>query len=66
MKVLSFVNNCFQCKCPSIYNDYFKKRESVYNLRIDTLQVPRTRTELGSSAMRVTGARAWNELNKNI
>jgi hypothetical protein len=66
IKLLLFVNDCILGRCPPILDDYFIKREHLYNLRNDNLDVKRTRTVLGSSAIRIYGAKIWNELSANL
>ena len=60
---LSFVNSCIMGNVPEYFKTYYTYRESNYCLRRNLLNVPRTRTVMGSLSTRVHGARLWNNMH---
>ena len=56
---------------PDIFHDYFTKRSAIHqhntiNCRLHKLNVPRTRTNIGSSTLRVQGAIYYNQLPLDV
>ena len=60
--IVSFVNECRSNRCPDVFKNYYKIRESVYELRhTSRLEVPAARIDIGQNRCEVKGARLWNE-----
>ena len=55
---LSFVNECRSNGCPDVFKNYYKIRETDYELRLD---VPAARIDIGQNRCQVKGARLRNE-----
>ena len=66
VKILLFVNNCLLGSCPYIFISYFTSHRPGYSLRSSGLNVPRTRTVVGSLGVYCNGARLWNGLSEDI
>ena len=64
--VLSFVNDTQLGKCPEIFENYFEKKHSNYDLRQKRqLVIPTARLALGDRALRTNGAKLWNKILKD-
>ena len=66
VNILNFVNNCINGNCPDPYKTYFVTRESGYNIRGMGLQVNNGKTNIGASAVKIYGAKLWNNLDHEI
>ena len=65
--VLSFVNDTQIGKCPKIFEKYFQKKRNNYDLRRkDQLDIPPARLTLGDRAVRIKGAKLWNDIHKDL
>ena len=64
--VLSFVNDTQLGECPEIFENYFEKKHSNYDLRQKgQLVVPTARLALGDRALRTNDAKLWNKIHKD-
>ena len=65
VNVLSFVNECRSCRCPTLFSIYYHVRETGYKPKqSDRLHVPMARTNIGQSSYKIKGARSWkNKFN---
>ena len=60
--ILSFVNDTQLGKCPEIFEKYFEKKHSNYDLsQKGQLVIPPARLALGNRALRINGAKLWNK-----
>ena len=66
VNLIVFVNKSLLQLCPPTFNNYFTPHITRYSLRNIGLNVPHARTVLGSQAVRIEGARLWNELPDHI
>ena len=66
VNLLSFVNKCLHGECPELFSNYFNRQQHTYNVRINKLRVPRSRTSLGSNSVKIKGAVLWNNLDRNV
>ena len=65
--ILSFVNDTQIGKCPRIFEKYFHKKHSHYDLRQKgKLDIPPARLTLGDRAVRIKGAKLWNDIHKDL
>ena len=65
--ILSFVNNTQIGKCPRIFEKYFHKKHSHYDLRQEgKLDIRPARLTLGDRAVRIKGAKLWNDIHKDL
>ena len=65
--VLPFVNDKLIGKCPKIFEKYYQLKQRNYNFRQKgKLEMPPARIELGDRAVRINGAKLWNEIDKSI
>ena len=55
-----FVNNCRQKRCPTFFNSYFTMRMTQYSLRNRSLEISRSRTNIGYFTVKNSGSRIWN------
>ena len=54
-------------KCPKIFEKYFQKKCNNYNLsHKEQLDIPPARSTLGDSAVRIKGAKSWNDIHKDL
>jgi hypothetical protein len=66
VKIICFVNQCLLGLYPPYFQNYFRYRDRVYNLRNEMLSINRTKTVLGSFNTQVYGAKLWNELVESV
>ena len=66
VNVLSFVKKCLYGECPALFKDYFNYQQHNYNVRVNKLHVPQSRTILASSSVKIKGAILWNNLDTNV
>ena len=65
--ILSFVNDTQIGKCPRIFEKYFQKKHSHYDLRQEEkLDIPPVRLTLGDRAVRIKGAKLWNDIHNDL
>ena len=64
--IICFVRNCLSHNCPDQFFDYFIRRVSPYAIRNCGLNVIPHNTHLGSLAIRIIGAKLWNNLPRYI
>ena len=65
--ILSFVNDILIGKCTRIFEKYFHKKHSHYDLRQkEKLDTPPARLTLGDRAVRIKGAKLWNDIHKDL
>ena len=54
-------------KCPKIFEKYFQKKRNNYDLRHkEQLDIPPARLTLGDRAVRIKGAKLWNDIHKDL
>ena len=65
--VILFASRYFFNELPGMFNDMFKKKESIINTRNDHfMYLPLLRTQLGQNSLQYQGPKLWNEHAKNI
>ena len=65
--ILSFINDTQIGKCPRIFEKYFHKKHSHYDLRQKgKLDIPPARLTLGDRAVSIKGAKLWNDIHKDL
>ena len=67
LKIISFVNDTQIGKCPRIFEKYFHKKHSPYDLRQEgKLDIPPARLTLGDTAVRIKWAKLGNDIHKDL
>ena len=64
--VICFVKNCLVKNVPNPFHNYFTRSDRPYATRTMGLDISRFRTRLGSFAIKISGAKLWNELPVDI
>ena len=67
INILNFVKkNYVSGKCPQIFQNYYVQQLHRYEVRDRKLQVPRSRTALGSLSLKIKGATLWNNMTQEL
>ena len=67
---VSFVHNFINDKLPPTFQNYFTEFAQVHNIETrnknHNLIIPRHKTNIGASTIKINGAKMWNDLDANI